>query len=68
MLIVKRHSNLISMKDGNNMTALQHLATNPSTFSKSKPRLFKGLIYHYIIGFFHSTEKQSPYTKDRIIE
>ncbi|XP_034710623.1 uncharacterized protein LOC117933370 [Vitis riparia] len=49
MLIVRRYPYLIGMKDGNNRTALQHLATNPSAFrSGCKHGLFKGLIYNCI--------------------
>ncbi|KAL6320836.1 hypothetical protein AAG906_008836 [Vitis piasezkii] len=64
MLIVKRYPDLIGMKDGNNMTALQHLATNPSAFrSGSKLGLFKGLIYRCIIHLIPFSSIHMPFTR-----
>ncbi|KAL6320855.1 hypothetical protein AAG906_008855 [Vitis piasezkii] len=49
MMITERYPDLIGAKDGNKMTALQHLASNPTVFqSRSKLGFLKGLIYHCV--------------------
>ncbi|KAL6320803.1 hypothetical protein AAG906_008803 [Vitis piasezkii] len=64
MLIVRRYPDLIGMKDGNNMTALQHLATNPSAFrSGCKHGLFKGLIYRCMIHLIPFSSIYMPFTQ-----
>ncbi|KAL6321462.1 hypothetical protein AAG906_018398 [Vitis piasezkii] len=51
------YPDLIGAKDGNKMTALQHLAGNPTVFqSRSKLGFLKGLIYHCVPGKKKITE------------
>lgn len=62
MMITERYPDLIGAKDGNKMTALQHLASNPTVFqSRSKLGFLKGLIYHCIIHLIPSSSIYIPF-------
>ena len=61
-MITERYPDLIGAKDGNKMTALQHLASNPTVFqSRSKLEFLKGLIYHCIIHLIPSSSIYIPF-------
>ena len=64
MLIVEMYPELIGMKDGNGMTALQHLACNPSAFEgTTEYGLFKKFIYYCIIHLIPFLSIIMPFTQ-----